>query len=827
MSPHARQSAESLPPVTSYWSGPIPPLLLLLGALLVVSQYTLMEKFRVFPAAQAFGNLQNFLDQARNRIDLGMEDALLVAAILGVGAAILILELWSRELSGFLQLVFQNENATLGLLISSCLIATRFYFAPGPLAWAGDSPTHIAYAHIAARAFSLGEIPIWTNYFGTGSPYLQFYGPLFYYLVGLVHLVCRDLYPAIKIVLAAGHVLSGVGLYLLVRCACRSRQAGFLAGLAYVLSFWHTQQVLVMGRLPLSWFYALLPLPFYFFEQLLLTRRQWRAVWGGGLTLGLLAFTHPGYAFWATLLLGIYMALRIGTSPANRRSISLHSLLLLGTGIAFGAYATLPMLLERSHTGLHAGFSLSSLPDPVWQQVLYWSNYYFCLLPLPPGEYSWHGGYLGLSLACLSLVGLVAVALLRCRLRVGPTLAGAACLLLCLLLVFGYRHPPLRSLEVVQAFNAGRYLLFVVFFLAIVTGIAAKTLGRLFPKSGKSGRLFLVLTLVVLVDLLPTTFRYPYIKPAADLFVFRTPRFAQLREKVGPLAEDRLPASRIFYTTGKTHSTIAVGRTHVETGIPTFQALYDEAPRTVGAFCRPIERYLSMAFEGLEPSAPPSSLRAAELLLSALHLLNVRYVVVGSFSGDRLLEMPEPSPVVVSSRISGHSLEATQQLAAEVDLDPSLPQGIADLVHSVLPTFHLIGKMELDRSRNVSQRILVEGIEGEQGLNGSPSVELLEHSVWNQRVEIRLRTTSACYARLAYAFYPYLEVRVDGQQVAAMKTAAGAIALPLSPGEHRIVLEPRLSPIRRLLLGVTLTLLAAPVCASLSIRSRRDRAALR
>ena len=33
-------------------------------------------------------------------------------------------------------------------------------------------------------------------------------------------------------------------------------------------------------------------------------------------------------------------------------------------------------------------------------------------------------------------------------------------------LVFGYRWP-LGSLSVVQAFNAGRYLLFVVFFLSV------------------------------------------------------------------------------------------------------------------------------------------------------------------------------------------------------------------------------------------------------------------------------------------------------------------------------------------------------------------------
>ena len=55
-----------------------------------------------------------------------------------------------------------------------------YYFAPGELNWAGDSPQHISYAFITFKAISNGEWPIWTNHLGAGSPYTQFYGFLFY-----------------------------------------------------------------------------------------------------------------------------------------------------------------------------------------------------------------------------------------------------------------------------------------------------------------------------------------------------------------------------------------------------------------------------------------------------------------------------------------------------------------------------------------------------------------------------------------------------------------------------------------------------------------------
>ena len=81
-------------------------------------------------------------------------------------------------------------------------------------------------------------------------------------------------------------------------------------------------------------------------------------------------------------------------------------------------------------------------------------------------------------------------------------------------------------------------------------------------------------------------------------------------------------------------------------------------------------------------------------------------------------------------------------------------------------------------------------------------LEVISHDVWNERVDLQVRTSVACFARLAYAYYPFLEVRVDGVPVEIWQTAGGFIALELKAGEHRIELLPRLSPWRRFLLAL-------------------------
>lgn len=74
------------------------------------------------------------------------------------------------------------------------------------------------------------------------------------------------------------------------------------------------------------------------------------------------------------------------------------------------------------------------------------------------------------------------------------------------------------------------------------------------------------------------------------------------------------------------------------------------------------------------------------------------------------------------------------------------------------------------------------------------------HEVWNERVRLQLRVNAACFVRLAYAYYPFIEVNVDGRMVEAWQTAGGSIAIKLEAGEHVIELIPRLSSWRRGLL---------------------------
>ena len=123
----------------------------------------------------------------------------------------------------------------------------------------------------------------------------------------------------------------------------------------------------------------------------------------------------------------------------------------------------------------------------------------------------------------------------------------------------------------------------------------------------------------------------------------------------------------------------------------------------------------------------------------------------------------------------------------------------------------LIHEMGVNIQNRTCERIFLKGYAPREELATSAEVQVLEHRVWNQRVVLRIHTSSPCFARLAYAYYPYLRVLVNGHPVEPLRTADEFIALRLEGGEHEIVLEPYLSPLRRTLLVVNIVLLALAV----------------
>ena len=343
-------------------------------------------------------------------------------------------------------------------------------------------------------------------------------------------------------------MFSGIGMYLFVRTLCDSRRAGFMAGIAYVLSVWHIQQVLIMGRLPLSVFYALLPYPFYFFERLLsaclrAARRQacgdaqagrlcspkLPCAIGGGLTLAGLAFTHPGYAFWATALLVLYVCIRLWSDTERKvlRVVVFYSLLLLVGGLVFGAYLTLPMWVEMDNAGLQFGTHLSWFPDPAWEQLLVWSNYRFRVFNIETNH--WYGGYLGLSVVGLALRGIaLGTHKSACRALGAQAAQAGRCGHSgrrrrrqaggCSRLLDRLPDPGLRLSLALAAFpqhRSGlqrRAISALRRFLFGRDGWCGHPDPHPPPESsqGKGSNVFTLLLLAVMVDLGPTTFQHPY-----------------------------------------------------------------------------------------------------------------------------------------------------------------------------------------------------------------------------------------------------------------------------------------------------------------------------
>jgi hypothetical protein len=628
-------------------------LLSVLTVLLVVFHYFTLVKFGALPPAVKQQSVAAFIRVASRSVSLGAADAALEGMIVAAFVCLVLLEVWRRRFSVFLGMVFQTERMTRAVLVVSCLIAVRYYLAPGELSWSADTSPHTAYAWIAARSISQGELPIWTNYFATGSPFLQFYGFLFFYLVGLTDLLFGDIVLSIKLTTAAAHALSGLGMYFLVQFLCKSRGAGFIAGLGYVLSVWHAQQVLFMGRLPLSVFYALLPWPFYFFELMRAQSRKLLHAMGGGIALGLLAFTHPGYGFWAAFFVVAYVAVRLWGErhSADLRRLFLPSSVLVGEGLAFGAYLTLPMWVEQAHTGLRFGVSMSGSPDPTWQQLLIWSNFRFPLYNFH--DTHWYGGYLGLTLVILALVGLGCAFLPRLRLSHPRAAAGGVCLVLSLILVFGYRWPVLRSLSVVQAFNSGRYLLFVVFFMSLMVGYGVALIERRWSASPRHGRTCALILLLVGLDLGSTTFQHPYLSEEPKLFPLETRD--GLRQAASKLPEDQMPAFRVFYGTGSVYRLLVVSWLPVKMGFPSFLSAYNEAPVAMATIARPMEQLLNPVLERTEDPRDLNSVEGFDRLARGLCLLDTKYLFAVPPSRDDFFSwaLPTLTPAVVSPRISG------------------------------------------------------------------------------------------------------------------------------------------------------------------------------
>ena len=800
-------------------------LLVLIAIVAIGQQFVTLDKLHGLPPSAGFKSPGEFLGELRTVGFDGWDAALL--ALLGGALAVLIgLEFRHRRLTAFLDYCCAHDGRVLLLVIAGSAVLVRYYLSRGQLSWAGDAAEHIVYASIVADALAAGEWSIWSNWFSAGSPFLQFYGFLFFYCVAVVDLLVGEIFTSLKVVLMTAHVVSGATAYAWLRMALGSRRAALLGALAYVLSFWHTQQVLFMGRLPLSLFYAVLPIPFFFFETIKIWRKREWAMGLGAASLGLLVFIHPGYGFWAGFFLVVYVVLKCFLlERACRRSLLAWGggLILLGT--TFGSTTGLPMLLEAHQTSLASGISLSGVPDPSWQHLLGWSNFRTRLIPLSEANHHWYGGYLGLSLLFISIVG--AVVAYRKGHHLAPLIPGAVGFILVMLIIFGYRLSILQDLPPVTALNSGRYLLFAVFFLAYLVAAAILTIERTVASKRAASRIFTVLIALVILDLGPTTFQHPYMPRDAIPINFPPWSLRQIQHE--QLDNGRLPDFRTFATTDYNNPFQTIGWLGFASGIPTSQALYNETPLAYRDLIQPWATFSEPIFNTISHAKELLDNPAIDIISGGLVLLNIHRVIALQKNQLLTFEWKVSTPVLVSPRTTAFPyddfdrMHSQGQIAAMLRRTfPHVPDPIE--LTDIFKSLWLIRAYGIDAPRARCEQIILRSPHHIEDIGTDPDVVLLKHHVWNQRMEMDLELSAPAYVRLAYAYYPELRIHVNGKRLEALETAGGFVALKLPAGRSEIVLIPRLSLLRRTLWYTnTLALVLVPAAIALLKRKKSAR----
>jgi hypothetical protein len=734
-------------------------------------------------------------------------------------------EVRHRSLSTFLDECWRSRARTSILLAIVFAALARFYWMPGfRLYTLGDGAPHFVNTWTVFRAFQEGEIPFWNNYWGCGSPFLQFYPPLFFYAAAGLLFLREDLLFAIRILLFLLHLLSGFTLYRLARALGSPRSGGAVAATAYVLAPWHVFQLFHFNRFPVAPVYVFLPVLFLSCEKA--RQRPLQACLLGAGALAVIALSHQGYAIFSLALFLLYGLFRAAPAGPHGSWISLraalrHCLSVSVLGLALSSFLWVPHMLEAALLPF-----LPSLTPMQGVKGFVMDNPYVATLLLWSRKPIGHSGYIGLSLLALGLSG--AAFRVHSRGTGWPSLL--ACLAASFFLVLGHTNVLYSWIPFVYSqFYAGRYLIFLVFFLSIAVAFSFR------PSQGQNdlpqaagsrlqaglafvrSRAPLVCLGVILVDFLPIA-----------TFVQEAPRYAtEDQGRVYASIRERRIASRLLAARAVDLPQDFASRNHgslvlpFEAGVPTPEA---GQFGTLGSYGY-IYKILKSARETLTAyGTMPEEVR------QALCLLNVRYVfsdaltegAAKALGGENfggplwLLTLSESQPIV-----------ATNRLEPARDRWP-LPRNAVDLVLDRWdppdPIGEILSTMEFDPARMRAKRIWIreEGAPLEVSPQLPDSVQVEEQELGLSWLRLRVSASSDCFLQLSQSFYPYQSVLLDGAPCPKVyRSVMDFIVIPFPAGTHTVEVRAFLSPIRKATLALSGFVLAGMVFAA--VVGRRGR----
>ncbi len=695
----------------------------------------------------------------------------------------------------------QNTKHALLLLLTMTTGFLMAYFQPGRMLLY-DGVVFQAAAQSYYEIFSSGQLPHFFFPWALGSMHTAYHGQIFFALTGLMNFMLHNIDMAFRTASFLLHILSGVAAFYLAKYVLKDNRAALIAGLIYALIPEHTLKMLLLGRTIAAPIYALLPVAILLIERFIdgRTGKKSLAAWLGLISAAMFLSSPQDAQVTIVLLFGYFFA-RMLLKEKSAGQLAKTAAITAAAAALFlllTSYWTVPYILESEHVNTLQQKAIyeykPKLPELGTAAKI--AIPAAGILQLMKLNIDFSLDYFGLTALILAAAAIAKSGDKRIRLA---GIYGAAALLL--------------GLFITQ--RAG-------IFAALMVSIAAaagsmKILPKLqFRKHSLAPVAFGVILIVVAADLGMWAFVpiMPDFTKQQKVYNEEIPQFAE-NARVLDLHSNR----RTYYP-----ALVYMDR---QAQVP-FSILTVGDPKAFYYVATAASRAAQEVYDNKQELSELS-----EETRKALYMYNIGYVIVhpdqkGKTAAETFsdkaaaLGFENLQPQVIKINATPLIISAA---AKKIPLISESEKGLfftkGEFENRGFPWENVraaLNEMEINATTNSAAAILIADDKDNAGFYAAEAapatpqqlqLKVIGHTVRANKVIIVAETTADSYAQLSYAYYPWMEARIDGKKTETYKSAFKLLVIRLPEGRHRIELTPKLTPLRKATAAVSLIALAA------------------
>ena len=733
---------------------------------------------------------------------LGATDYLLILSAVVTVLWVVLMEIRRSALS----LALSDPSRSQFPIFAALLLAwfAHSYLHPGYLL-GGDTGFHIARIHHFRLGLEQGKFIFWDNFFNIGVPELQFTGPLLFWTGGIIAFLLGDSFLAAKLLLFLLHVLAGWAVYAVLRRSGIRPFPALIGAAVYSGAWAHLQLFHYKGVLPQAYTLLFLPLGVLLMDQLAARDDHISPIWSALAVVGALAFiNHPTNG----LFIGIYWSLFALLSVGLRRYSWTRLWPFFSAGaaaIAMTCFIVVPVLKESQWVTMTSTERLIFLkiPDPIfWKRILFWHN-------TNTGTGANFDGYLGVTALILSFLGFWAA-----WAKSGRSFFRVASLMLAVSLVLTGPHV--------------RNILFILFFMSLLAGLGTE---YLLETRHRWKHLPAIILAFIFLDLGSTS-----IQPLA-----RTDK--KYLSDAAEFLKANFPASRV----------VQAGAWSGEFSIP----LWGGGPFLMfplqqmglphGYSATVFHNYGAVLLKRAEQDLATAG-QLSEKTARWLAMLNISHIICDNGSGMGLppnitgtasegplgpfLRIRASSPFVFSENLAVRNPDPDFDRPVLWDDEFAVPPG-KRLTRLKGFVSRLLDEMNFDPVTKTANHIPIRTPPEQRRLDSSYQrnmewqYKISSYKVNMMSVQLTLHSDRAGYIQLAHAWYPFQEVRHNGNDISPLRGTMNFLVLPVLEGSNTYTITPKRSPLRQacgiISAAIGGVVLVLGISASLMYRTKRSK----